>query len=107
MKRLSILLVAALSAGCASAQIQTSSAATTENPIVESDVRRILTTLAADSMEGRATGSRGAYKAARFIAAEMKSLGLVPAGDSGYFQRVPFASTTLTGGRPMLQLLPS
>jgi hypothetical protein len=47
--------------------------------------------LAHDSMEGRATGSPGAHRAARFIAAELGRLGLEPAGDSGFFQRVPLA----------------
>jgi hypothetical protein len=101
MKKVAILILGAVA--CASAQ--TTPAA--QNPIVESDVRRILSTLAADSMEGRRTGTRSALKAAKFIASEMKALGLQPAGDSGYFQKIPFASTTTTGQRPRLQLLPS
>jgi hypothetical protein len=79
-----------------------------EDPITESDVRRILSILAADSMEGRMTGSRGANKAAAFIVREMKSLGLTPMGDSGtYLQKVPFASTTSTARGPSLKLLDS
>jgi Zn-dependent M28 family amino/carboxypeptidase len=67
-----------------------------------------MTTLAADSMEGRYTGSRGANKAAAFIAAEMKSLGLKPGGDSGTFmQKVPFAAVETTRRGPSLQLLDS
>lgn len=96
--------------GCASAPKPTvsSTVAADADAIAESDVRRILTTLAADSMEGRRTGTRGADKAASFIAAEMKSLGLEPGGDSGtYLQKVPFASVTTTGRRPRLQLLDS
>jgi len=42
-------------------------------------------------MEGRKTGTRGNEKAARFLAGEMKSMGLVPLGDSAYFQKVAFA----------------
>lgn len=103
MKKLAILIAGV--AACASAQTKTPSV--TQTAIVDSDVRRILSALAADSMEGRATGTRGALKAATFIAAEMKALGLQPAGDSGYFQKVPFASTTSTGRRPTLHLLPS
>jgi hypothetical protein len=53
------------------------------------EVRRLLGALAADSMEGRATGTRGSARAARMIADRMAAAGLVPAGDSGYFQRVP------------------
>ncbi|MEP6618348.1 MAG: M20/M25/M40 family metallo-hydrolase [bacterium] len=59
--------------------------------ITEGDVRRLLTALADDSLEGRATGSRGSAKAARIIANEMMRIGLEPAGDSGFFQRVPLA----------------
>jgi hypothetical protein len=50
--------------------------------------RALLEVLAADSMEGRAAASRGYARAARFVAEEMERIGLVPAGDSGYFQRV-------------------
>ena len=52
------------------------------------DVRRILSALADDSMEGRASGTPGARRAARYIGGEMKKIGLEPLGDSGYFQRV-------------------
>lgn len=80
--------------------------------ITESDVRRLLTALADDSLEGRGTGTRGSAKAARIIAAEMRRAGLEPAGDSGFFQRVPVAmmtqsrtlpnGTTVTRTRPTL-----
>jgi hypothetical protein len=63
------------------------------------DVRRLLTALADDSLEGRATGSRGSAKAAALIAREFGAMGLVPAGDSGYFQRVPVAMVTRTRTR--------
>ena len=64
----------------------TSPAAST---ITEIDVRRLLTALADDSLEGRATGTQGSARAAALIANEMRAAGLEPAGDSGYFQRVP------------------
>lgn len=35
------------------------------------------------------TGARGSAMAARLIASEMQRIGLTPAGDSGFFQRVP------------------
>lgn len=60
-----------------------------QQPTMASDVRRLLGGLAADSMQGRATGTPGAQRAARMIAAEMQRIGLEPLGDSGYFQRVP------------------
>ena len=58
-------------------------------------------------MQGRRTGTRGADLAARFIAAEMKAIGLEPAGDSGFFQTVPFASVGTTGRGERIQLLDS
>jgi hypothetical protein len=54
------------------------------------DVQRDLATLAADSMEGRGTGTPGGARAARWLAAEFGRAGLLPAGDSGTFlQQVP------------------
>ena len=55
------------------------------------DVQRILSALADDSMEGRASGTPGAQRAARYIGGEMQKIGLEPLGDSGFFQRVPLA----------------
>jgi Zn-dependent M28 family amino/carboxypeptidase len=57
------------------------------------EVRRLESALADDSMEGRLTGSAGEARAARFLANEMKAIGLRPMGDSGYYQRVPVAAT--------------
>ena len=57
--------------------------------VTEAGVREQLTVLAADSMEGRGTATAGGARAARFIAAELARAGVAPAGDSGYFQRVP------------------
>jgi hypothetical protein len=68
-----------------------------ESPIVEADVRRLLSSLADDSLEGRGTGTRGSMKAAALIAKEMRSIGLEPAGDSAYFQRIPMAMATRNG----------
>ena len=70
--------------------------------ITESDVRRLLGALSDDSLEGRMTASRGSARAAAIIAAEMRRIGLEPAGDSGYFQRVPIALVGAGRGRPML-----
>jgi hypothetical protein len=54
----------------------------------------LLGALSHDSLEGRDTGSRGSAAAARLIAAELERAGLQPAGDSGWFQRVPLAWRT-------------
>ena len=57
-------------------------------------------------MEGRATATRGSERAARFIASELAQFGVQPAGDSGFFQRVPVAMQ-LRNGRRAPRLLPS
>jgi hypothetical protein len=59
-------------------------------PAPAEEVRAIVGVLAADSMEGRRTGTPGGSKAARFLAERMQSYGLEPGGDSGYYQRVPY-----------------
>ena len=60
-------------------------------------VRTLLRILAADSMEGRQAATPGYARAAKFVAEEMARLGLTPAGDSGFFQRV--AAVRLPNGR--------
>src|SRR3982750_2332232 len=67
------------------------SAARRSGRITERDVRRLLGALSDASLEGGMTASRGSARAAAVIAAEMRRIGLEPAGDSGYFQRVPIA----------------
>ena len=76
--------------------------------ITEADLKERLYAVAHDSMIGRATGTIGHIKVTDHIAAEMKRLGLQPAGDNGtYFQSVPFVkrtieNTTLTvDGQPL------
>ncbi|MGH7653452.1 MAG: M20/M25/M40 family metallo-hydrolase [Gemmatimonadaceae bacterium] len=71
-------------------------------PTTPAGVRRILSALADDSMEGRASGTPGAQRAARYIAGEMKKIGLEPLGDSGFYQRV--AVTADTGVRHRLRV---
>lgn len=53
--------------------------------ITPDDVRRRIGVLAHDSMEGRNTPSRGLEKAAGYITAELRRLGLEPGGDAGTF----------------------
>jgi hypothetical protein len=97
-KRLSAVLLAfAAVAGLAAS----SSAPVQGGPTTPADARRILSALADDSMEGRATGTPGAQRAARYIGGEMKKIGLEPLGDSGYFQRV--AVTMDTTYRPAMR----
>jgi peptidase M28-like protein len=71
----------------------------------------LLSQLSDDSLRGRMTGGPGADKAAALIAREMERIGLEPAGDSGYFQRVPYVLRLVERqGRPprlALRLAPS
>lgn len=63
-------------------------------PISADELRRDLMVFAADSFEGRETGSAAAMRAGRFIAERLVALGVEPAGDSMYFQRVPLVKQT-------------
>jgi hypothetical protein len=70
----------------------------------EQDVREQLQALAADSMEGRGTGTAGGRRAAVYLARRLEALGAQPAGDMGFLQIVPVAADAV-GGR--LRLMPS
>ncbi len=96
----SLTLAALLLAGCRTAQLPTVSA--------DPRIAETLAVLAADSLEGRMTGTRGANKAAAYIADEMRRAGLHPAGDSGsFFQRVPLSRIVRSDGQIRLRLLSS
>ncbi len=53
-------------------------AQTPEQLISKTDVERVIKTLSADDMQGRATFTPGIEKAARFIEGEYKNIGLLP-----------------------------
>src|SRR5690242_12822544 len=52
---------------------------------------RTVSTLAADSMRGRRTGTADYLKAAHYVASEFSSLGLTPGAPDGFFQPVHLA----------------
>ena len=97
------MMLAACGYQSAPAVVRAPTPAVVAEPVTEAHVRRILTVLAHDSMEGRRTGTAGADRAAAFIANEMRAIGLPPAGDTAFFQKVPFA----LGGRRGIALLES
>jgi hypothetical protein len=108
---LGLVLLCATRVPAASAQTgdcrspnRSAGAASREDPAT---VCRLLSALSADSMEGRATGSSGAHRAARLIAEQFRAAGLEPAGDSGYFQRVPLVRSQRPNGRSGFELAPS
>src|SRR5512143_1001469 len=57
--------------------------------VTAEELRRDLYAFADDSMHGRETGTDDVTRAMRFLVARLTQLGLEPAGDSGFAQRVP------------------
>ncbi|MFN2398394.1 MAG: M20/M25/M40 family metallo-hydrolase [Gemmatimonadaceae bacterium] len=87
--------------------------------VTAAELRRDLFAYAADSFMGRSAATPSGVKAARFLASRLAALGLEPAGDSGYLQRVPLSREAIgaatkfsvtTGGRttdiPLGDLVP-
>ena len=122
MKRLVTLALTALVPALLSAQAPKASAPVTAGPlphkhapkptsanISASDLMTRLYIFADDSMMGREAGTLGNVKGTDYIAAEVKRLGLVPAGENGgYFQTIPLktravdsASTLSVAGTPL------
>ena len=99
--------------GCArGASVESMAANPTRDDISEASLRRRLFAIADDSMLGRESGSEGDYKAAEYVAAEFRRLGLEPAGENGtWFQTVPFwraavdPTSSLTAGNTTLALV--
>lgn len=52
-------------------------------------MRERVKTLSADEMEGRGPGNAGGQRAAKYIAEQLKAVGVKPGNGSSYFQRVP------------------
>ncbi|MDB4908246.1 MAG: peptidase [Gemmatimonadetes bacterium] len=82
---------------CATPQVSATPASAA--PITAASVRALLVPLTDDSMEGRAVWTAGEKRAARMIAEQMQRIGLEPAGDSGYYQRIPGAVREVTRTR--------
>ncbi len=98
-----VLLTAALPMVAAAQKVNkygnppTVKAAPTAAAISERDLQIRLYQFADDSMQGRQIGRIGNMKGTDYIAAEVKRLGLLPAGDNGtYFQVLPYHLKTFT-----------
>jgi len=64
----------------------------TSSAISAADIRTHVERLASEDMEGRLTGTKGAYLAGDYIAAAFRALGLQPAGDDdSYFETFTFS----------------
>jgi hypothetical protein len=104
-----ILLVSLLATSALSASAQRPAA-----EVSAATVERVLSTLAADDMQGRASGQPGSLKAAEFLAGEFQRIGLQPLpGTTSFMQEFPAyqsavtsASVTLGGvAQPASQVL--
>ncbi len=74
----------------------------TQADITAADLKTRLYIFADDSMQGREAGTVGNVKGTDYIAAEVKKMGLQPAGDNGtYFQTVPTTTYQLVPGSTM------
>ena len=94
---LPLIAAAVALTGCARAGAPSTTPAAAIAPVANIErTRMLLTALAHDSMEGRRVATAGEARAARFIAAQLRALGIEPAGDNNsYFQRLPLARTTI------------
>ena len=71
----------------------------TTGAITAADLRTRLFIFADDSMQGRLLATAGNVKAVEYIAAELKRMGLTPAGDNGtFFQKVDVVDRAFDAG---------
>jgi hypothetical protein len=94
MKKLSLWITGLAISATACAQ-QNPTALKYGNVINATDAKKHLSILASDEFEGRETGKPGAEKAANYIAAEFKKLGLQAPVNGSYFLDVPLTENAL------------
>jgi hypothetical protein len=86
----------ALLISCLAVAASLPAAAQTKTAVSAATVQRVLTTLAADDMQGRATGQPGQERAAEFLAGEFRRIGLQPLpGATGFMQEFSAYETTV------------
>ena len=95
MKKISVLITGLAISAAACAQ-QNPTALKYGNVINATDAKKHLSILASDEFEGRETGKPGAEKAANYIAAEFKRLGLQAPVNGSYFLDVPLTQNSVT-----------
>ncbi|MDX1646728.1 MAG: M20/M25/M40 family metallo-hydrolase [Longimicrobiales bacterium] len=96
-----LVLVATLFAGCSAENGEERLGGETAAQDARTRPQRLaslLSVLAADSMQGRRTGTSGAHRAASFLADKLEEYGIEAAGDSAYHQWVPMARVTVGSG---------
>ena len=94
MKKTTLWVAAMALASAACAQQQDPLQVKYSKLITAEGLKKQLSVVAADDMEGRETGKPGAEKAAKYLAGEYKKLGLLPANKGSYFLDVPLVETS-------------
>jgi hypothetical protein len=107
--RLFATLILPLAAACGGSTTTVTEApvprGATTAQISPADLRNRISIFAADSMQGRRTGTPGNVKGNAYIVSEVRRLGLKPAGDTGgYLQKVPLSSYTADSSRATLKV---
>jgi aminopeptidase YwaD len=98
MKRYIIFLLTALIAHHGYAQVIT---AVTADTLI---IKKHISILASDEMEGRETGTEGEKRAYEYISSEFRKLGLLPKGTSGYIQPFEFNAGSELGSNNLLEI---
>jgi hypothetical protein len=99
-----LVLPLLLAVGCATAPRPAATPSPSSSPsspvgaVTAEELRRDLYAFADDSMRGRETGTPDVLRAARFLVDRLQRLGLQPAGDSSFLQRVPMTSESFGPG---------
>ena len=96
MKQYQVIgLIGALAFACQSAPSDTD---------LINDLKKDVTYLAADQLEGRAIGTDGEVKAAEYLAERFSEIGISPKGTDGFFFRsLPFPSQAILMRRQSLE----
>ena len=109
MKRITALVLPALlAAGCTTSSAGSESAmalGTAAETITAVEMYSHIAFLASEELRGRDTPSPGLETAARWIAEELASFGLQPAGEEGWFQRYPYPAMGLDAGETRLNVV--
>lgn len=80
---------------------------TQQNEISTKNLQAHVKHLASPGLEGRLAVAPGAHKAADYIAAQFKKIGLQPKGNKGYFQEFEYTLGAMSGKNNRLALLSS
>ncbi|MGK7310826.1 MAG: M28 family peptidase [Candidatus Longimicrobiales bacterium M2_2A_002] len=108
MKRIAALVLPALlAAGCTTSSAGSESAmalGAAAETITAAEMHSRITFLASDELRGRDTPSPGLDTAAQWVAEQLASFGLQPAGEEGWFQRYPYPAMGLDAGETRLHI---